>query len=63
MKRKREKEEENKHEKGMEIVWQTPANPPEKVDYIFRDGKFYEIEIILVQLAVDSFVIIVILNV
>ena len=22
----------------MEIVWQTPANPPERHDYIFRDG-------------------------
>ncbi|WKA07854.1 hypothetical protein VitviT2T_025629 [Vitis vinifera] len=23
----------------MEIVWQTPANPPERHDYIFRNGK------------------------
>lgn len=23
----------------MEIVWQTPANPPERRDYIFRNGK------------------------
>ena len=22
----------------MEIVWQTPANPPERGDYIFRNG-------------------------
>lgn len=22
----------------MEIVWQTPANPPERHDYIFRNG-------------------------
>ncbi|KAJ0112607.1 hypothetical protein Patl1_01276 [Pistacia atlantica] len=33
-KRKREAEENN-----MEIVWQTPAIPPEKHDYIFRDGR------------------------
>ena len=32
-KRKREDAEE-----GMEIVWQTPANPPEPQDYIFRNG-------------------------
>ncbi|KAA8540657.1 hypothetical protein F0562_024424 [Nyssa sinensis] len=25
----------------MEIVWQTPANPPERHDYIFRDGIRY----------------------
>lgn len=25
----------------MEIVWQTPANPPERHDYIFRNGKFF----------------------
>lgn len=24
----------------MEIVWQTPANPPERHDYIFRNGNF-----------------------
>ncbi|XP_044494285.1 RNA pseudouridine synthase 7 isoform X2 [Mangifera indica] len=34
MKRKRGAEEHS-----MEIVWQTPANPPEKRDYIFRDGR------------------------
>ncbi|KAJ6688418.1 hypothetical protein OIU74_017019 [Salix koriyanagi] len=39
MKRKRE-EKEAAAEKKMEIVWQTPANPPEKHDYIFRDGNF-----------------------
>ncbi|XAR50363.1 tRNA pseudouridine(32) synthase [Bertholletia excelsa] len=33
MKRNREEE--------MEIVWQTPANPPEARDYIFRDGIRY----------------------
>ncbi|XP_015866947.3 RNA pseudouridine synthase 7 [Ziziphus jujuba] len=32
MKRKRE-------EKNMEIVWQTPVNPPERQDYIFRNGR------------------------
>ncbi|XP_059642965.1 RNA pseudouridine synthase 7 isoform X2 [Cornus florida] len=32
MKRKRE---------DMEIVWQTPANPPERQDYIFRNGVRY----------------------
>ncbi|KAG2678471.1 hypothetical protein I3760_11G003400 [Carya illinoinensis] len=26
-------------EEGMEIVWQTPANPPEPQDYIFRNGR------------------------
>ncbi|KAK2662304.1 hypothetical protein Ddye_000878 [Dipteronia dyeriana] len=37
---KREREGENQdHSKQMEIVWQTPANPPEKHDYIFRDGR------------------------
>ncbi|KAJ6760989.1 MITOCHONDRIAL RNA PSEUDOURIDINE SYNTHASE [Salix purpurea] len=40
MKRKRE-EKEAAAEKKMEIVWQTPANPPEKHDYIFRDGRRY----------------------
>lgn len=39
MKRKRGEKEEAA-EKKMEIVWQTPANPPEKHDYIFRDGNF-----------------------
>ncbi|KAK1567128.1 hypothetical protein Q3G72_008454 [Acer saccharum] len=38
MKRKREGENQD-HNKQMEIVWQTPANPPEKHDYIFRDGR------------------------
>lgn len=38
MKRKRGEEEEE--EKKMEIVWQTPANPPERHDYIFRNGNF-----------------------
>lgn len=38
MKRKK-REEEEVEEKKMEIVWQTPANPPEKQDYIFRNGK------------------------
>lgn len=32
MKRKRDEAAE------MEIVWQTPANPPERRDYIFRNG-------------------------
>ncbi|CAJ1975091.1 unnamed protein product, partial [Sphenostylis stenocarpa] len=32
MKRKREGEE------GMDIVWQTPANPPHPHDYVFRNG-------------------------
>ncbi|KAF7834067.1 RNA pseudouridine synthase 7 [Senna tora] len=36
MKRKREGEE-----KSMDIVWQTPANPPEAHDYIFRNGRRY----------------------
>lgn len=49
MKRKREEEnskanDSNSNGNGnsnnnMEIVWQTPANPPVKEDYIFRDGK------------------------
>ncbi|KAI4336356.1 hypothetical protein L6164_014892 [Bauhinia variegata] len=34
MKRKREEED-------MDIVWQTPANPPERQDYIFRNGIRY----------------------
>ncbi|WVZ19564.1 hypothetical protein V8G54_006886 [Vigna mungo] len=33
MKRKRGGEEE-----GMDIVWQTPANPPQPDDYVFRNG-------------------------
>ncbi|XVF08649.1 hypothetical protein REPUB_Repub07fG0020700 [Reevesia pubescens] len=44
MKRNRndEEEEERKEEKNkkkMEIVWQTPANPAQKQDYIFHNGK------------------------
>ncbi|KAG5537248.1 hypothetical protein RHGRI_024634 [Rhododendron griersonianum] len=35
MKRRREEEE-------MEIVWQTPANPPERHDYIFRNAFRHE---------------------
>ncbi|XP_055961187.1 RNA pseudouridine synthase 7 isoform X2 [Mercurialis annua] len=38
MKRKRGGGEDNKND-TMEIVWQTPANPPLKDDYIFRDGR------------------------
>lgn len=41
MKRKREEEKSgnnNSGNKDMEIVWQTPANPPQLQDYIFRDG-------------------------
>lgn len=41
MKRKREAEENN-----MEIVWQTPANLPEKHDYIFRDGKLIKLNLV-----------------
>ncbi|KAL7114497.1 hypothetical protein ACP275_04G124800 [Erythranthe tilingii] len=36
MKRKR-----NEAGETMEIVWQTPANPPQRQDYIFRDGIRY----------------------
>ncbi|KAK6154208.1 hypothetical protein DH2020_013847 [Rehmannia glutinosa] len=36
MKRKRNEPEEN-----MEIVWQSPANPPQRHDYIIRDGIRY----------------------
>ncbi|PIN25878.1 tRNA pseudouridine(32) synthase [Handroanthus impetiginosus] len=36
MKRKR-----NDPEVNMEIVWQTPANPPQRQDYIFQDGIRY----------------------
>lgn len=49
MKRKREEEKSNannsnsngngNNNNNMEIVWQTPANPPVKEDFIFRDGK------------------------
>lgn len=53
MKRKREEEKSKANDSNsngngngngnsnnnMEIVWQTPANPPVKEDYIFRDGK------------------------
>ncbi|KAK4773306.1 hypothetical protein SAY87_028325 [Trapa incisa] len=38
MKRNREEEEEKLE---MDIVWQTPADPPKRQDYIFRDGKRY----------------------
>ncbi|KAK4486162.1 hypothetical protein RD792_008830 [Penstemon davidsonii] len=37
MKRNRDKKEEG----TMEIVWQTPANPPQRHDYVFRDGIRY----------------------
>lgn len=41
MKRKREagSNANKSSNNNMEIVWQTPANPPEKHDYVFRDGK------------------------
>ncbi|XP_018721502.2 RNA pseudouridine synthase 7, partial [Eucalyptus grandis] len=35
--REREREKEERGE--MEIVWQTPANPPERQDYIFHKGR------------------------
>ncbi|XP_052183542.1 RNA pseudouridine synthase 7 [Diospyros lotus] len=38
MSQKRKRRED---ETEMEIVWQTPANPPERRDYIFRDGVRY----------------------
>lgn len=39
MKRRREADNAaSDSNRSMEIVWQTPANPPEKHDYIFRDG-------------------------
>lgn len=28
----------------MEIVWQTPANPPERHDYIFRNGNLFSLQ-------------------
>ncbi|XP_022885481.1 RNA pseudouridine synthase 7-like isoform X2 [Olea europaea var. sylvestris] len=34
---KRQRDEQEK----MDIVWQTPANPPQRHDYIFRDGIRY----------------------
>ena len=39
-KRKREEEagNSNSNSNSMEIVWQTPANPPEPQDYILRNG-------------------------
>jgi hypothetical protein len=37
-KRKMQKRKREDAEEGMEIVWQTPANPPELQDYIFRNG-------------------------
>ncbi|GAV74707.1 PseudoU_synth_2 domain-containing protein [Cephalotus follicularis] len=36
---KRKREEEEKSSTKMEIVWQTPANPPQKHDYIFLNGR------------------------
>ncbi|XP_062115859.1 RNA pseudouridine synthase 7 isoform X1 [Humulus lupulus] len=36
---KRKRMEGKGEEKKMEIVWQTPANPPERQDYIFRNGR------------------------
>ncbi|EOY22575.1 hypothetical protein QUC31_007802 [Theobroma cacao] len=48
MKRKRGKEggeeeekEEEKNKRKMDIVWQTPAHPAHKDDYIFHNGKRY----------------------
>ncbi|XP_050257535.1 RNA pseudouridine synthase 7 isoform X2 [Quercus robur] len=38
-KRKREEEAGNSNSNSMEIVWQTPANPPEPQDYILRNGR------------------------
>lgn len=35
---KRKREEEAGNSNSMEIVWQTPANPPEPQDYILRNG-------------------------
>ncbi|CAN0906040.1 RNA pseudouridine synthase 7 [Linum grandiflorum] len=40
--KKRKRDEEGgggSKEKDMDIVWQTPANPPEMNDYIFRNGR------------------------
>lgn len=42
MKRKREENNQSSssnNNNDMEIVWQTPANPPQKEDYIFHNGK------------------------
>ncbi|KAK4569142.1 hypothetical protein RGQ29_004511 [Quercus rubra] len=36
---KRKREEEAGNSNSMEIVWQTPANPPEPQDYILRNGR------------------------
>ena len=36
---KRKREEEAGNSNSMEIVWQTPANPPEPQDYILRNCK------------------------
>ncbi|XP_030937434.1 RNA pseudouridine synthase 7 isoform X2 [Quercus lobata] len=36
---KRKREEEAGNNNSMEIVWQTPANPPEPQDYILRNGR------------------------
>ncbi|CAN1318137.1 RNA pseudouridine synthase 7 [Linum perenne] len=38
-KRKRDGGGRRSKERDMEIVWQTPANPPEMQDYIFRNGR------------------------
>ncbi|XP_051116201.1 RNA pseudouridine synthase 7 isoform X2 [Andrographis paniculata] len=35
------KRKRNESEETMEILWQTPANPPQRQDYIFRDGIRY----------------------
>lgn len=40
MKRKRKEEGGGASEEG-EVVWQTPLNPPERQDYIFREGRRY----------------------
>ncbi|CAI0395237.1 unnamed protein product [Linum tenue] len=39
LKKRKRDEEGGAKEKEMEIVWQTPANLPEKHDYIFRNGR------------------------
>lgn len=40
MKRNRDEEKikEEKNKKKMELVWQTPAHPAQKEDYIFHNG-------------------------
>ncbi|GMH23459.1 hypothetical protein Nepgr_025302 [Nepenthes gracilis] len=37
--KKRDGDQEDPTDSFMEIVWQTPANPPQREDYIFRDGR------------------------